>query len=736
MISLSRENAEASRVAKSQCGIKDRVKEQMGRFVIKIAFSACLMGFCSESFANDLLDVYLAAKEQDQQYQIALHQRDAAIEARPSAWAALFPQINASDQLVDQRLHVLSSEQSGAGSVNSQGSTSPGNSSTGSSSTGTSNNGTPSIAFSPTVDYYGANAYSVTLSQAIFDWSAFQTLAQSSSQVAEAEAALRSAQQSLITRCAQAYFNVLAARDTLRVDMETHDSYSEQLEQGKAKYQAGLVDVTDVRNAQASVDSSSASIIADRIALNAAVRALSVITGAPISRIADLRGNIPLEPPAPAVADTWAAAAAQNNPDLLTAYYAAEVAKKQISINRSKYLPTLNLAGSVGRSTSNSEFGDDAITDSIGLTVNWNIFAGGIVASGVRSANALFQQAQSQLELQRRTVGENTRNAFQQVVDGIDAIKANRLAVISNQASLIATKAGLKVGTRTETDVIVASQSLSAAEKAYAQGRYNYLVSVLALKQNAGYLADRDIVSVDSLFLPETTPALEPGIAQPIPGIFSEAEEPSSQAATRLDDSNADMMENRALPLAPAEIPPAENSENLQRSLSIVSSSPTSVEVKPVGRIGSTEPASCSATTVAWTVNGNRCSGEATEASNGKFLTIRNSSIGMTGQANVTCVNGAFSEIKQASCEALITRSVVSDTSAKSIPGKCPAFTLHGTFSNGESVIDGRPCIANFPPEAEGVIEQLTCTSPGIAPRTNLSSCQAGGIQGPVTYQK
>lgn len=430
--------------------------------------------------ANGLLDAYHLAQQQDQTFQAALHQRDASIEARPQAWSVLLPQVTGQGTEQRDRLHVL---QSGGSQINTTGST-------------------------PTqdVEWYSSRNYSLNLTQVIFDWSAFQTVAQSDKQVAEAEATYRSAEQSLITRTAAAYFAVLSAQDTLRADLDAQTSFKQQLEQAQKKFDVGLAAITDVRNAQASYDTATALVITDRTAMDNAKRALGLIVGQPVDAIANLQPDIPLVPPVPAVPADWSKAASQDNPDLMSAFYAAEVARKQVSIYRGKYLPTVGATGALNRSDSHSKFGSDSLDDSVALTLTWNIFQGGLVTSQVRQAAASYQQSQALYELQRRTVDQNTRNDFEGVVSGIAGVKANKQAVISNQTSLDATLVGLKVGTRTEIDVLNARQLLAAAQKSYYQSRYTYLNSFLALKQDAGRLGENDLAEIDRLVADTVTP--------------------------------------------------------------------------------------------------------------------------------------------------------------------------------------------------------------------------------------
>ena len=87
------------------------------------------------------------------------------------------------------------------------------------------------------------------------------------------------------------------------------------------------------------------------------------------------------------------------------------------------------------------------------------------------------------------------------MISGIASVQANKQAVLSNQPSLEASQVGLKVGTRTEVDVLTAQQALAAAQRSYYQSRYDYLRSVLSLKQQAGRLAEADLIDIDNLLV-------------------------------------------------------------------------------------------------------------------------------------------------------------------------------------------------------------------------------------------
>lgn len=420
--------------------------------------------------ANSLLEIYRQALTRDTTLAAAAHARDAAIEVRPQAWSALLPQINASAQIQRQSQNYLS---------------------------------TTSAFLRAGQTFYSTNkSWTVSLTQTLFSFQSFRQLQESAIQVAQADNTYRNAQQSLIFRVAQAYFNVLSAQDTVRADQAARDAFASQLKQAQKQYQVGLTAITDVQTAQASYDSSVATLIKDRQALANQRQALAVITGVYRAQIAPLAGDIPLITPDPDNADQWVAAAERDNLDLRNAELQYEIARRDVGVQRARYYPTLNLESSVGENATGGQSGADVRNYAFGVVLNVPIFTGGLTQSQVRQAKATAAEYQQDYVGQRRTVEQKTRDAFEGVISGIAGVKAFKQAVESNRTALKAAEVGLQVGTRNVVDVITAQQNLYTALKNYYQSRYDYLQSVLTLKQQAGRLSEQDLAAIDALLSP------------------------------------------------------------------------------------------------------------------------------------------------------------------------------------------------------------------------------------------
>lgn len=183
----------------------------------------------------------------------------------------------------------------------------------------------------------------------------------------------------------------------------------------------------------------------------------------------------------------------------------------------------MSLSATYTESLNSSERNADSTRSGIGLSVSLPIYAGGLIASQVRQASALGLQSKASEESTQRTVERQTRDAFQGVISGIASVRATQAAMRSAQLALESSQLGLKVGTRTEVDVLTALRNLYSAQRSYSQSRYDYLLSVLNLKRQAGRLAADDLADIDALLVPASA---EPGSAALTPV-------PASAPATR-----------------------------------------------------------------------------------------------------------------------------------------------------------------------------------------------------------
>jgi outer membrane protein len=423
--------------------------------------------------ANELQRLYLLAVAHDATLQAADFERAADVEARPQALAQWLPQLSADAS--------ANRERAGFGSVSAS---------------------CLLPAASELQHCYGnAQQLELSLSQTLWSYGAYSRLREADSQAAAAEAGFRSVQQNLVLRVAQAYFAILAASDQLATNLAEREAFGSLLHQAQVRAQTGVGPSSDAQQAQAFYDSTDEAVIDARNALDDANLALSEIVGAHEATIAPLRELIPLTSPDPASVEEWVRSARQDNLDVRTAELKVEGSERDIGVQRGRALPTLTLVGSSSRLAQDDVLGGNQSLDMVGVAVSWPLFQGGAVASAVRQSRALYRQAQAQFDAAQREAERQTRAAYRGVVSGIERISAAQRAVASGNAAVEASRRNVEFGTGTEFDLLNAQNNYYAARRASAQARYDYLTSLLTLKQQAGRLSARDLAMVDALLV-------------------------------------------------------------------------------------------------------------------------------------------------------------------------------------------------------------------------------------------
>ncbi len=366
-----------------------------------------------------------------------------------------------------------------------------------------------------------ARQYNISGDQTLFNWSQFATLRAQREISKAADFDLESANDDLIVRTATTYFNVLVAIESLSAAQTNEAAAKKQFDYADKRLEVGLAPITDVHEARAQYDQARANTIIARNTLEDAYQALTELTGQPVRDVRGLPEDFrPAIPANRGNIDQLVTDAMSRNPDLKAQELQVSAAESSVSSARAGHYPTLSLGGSWGKSarwgdsTGGSSNTPDATTNSIGLTLNVPIFAGGATQSYVRQALAQRDMAQDGYEQQKRALDRNTRNAYQAVVAGISEVEARRLAVVSAQSAYDASQVGLEVGTRTVLDVVQNQRTLFQAKLDYAQARYNFLLSRLQLSQAIGGLDVAEVQDVNRLLTQDAEAQLAPGSMQ------------------------------------------------------------------------------------------------------------------------------------------------------------------------------------------------------------------------------
>ena len=345
--------------------------------------------------------------------------------------------------------------------------------------------------------------YTLSLSQPLFRLGNWEQYQQGKLSVAVSEAQFGQAQQDLILRVSQAYFDVLASQDALATVQAQKTAITEQLAAAKRNFEVGTTTITDTHEAQARYDLVIAQEFAAQNDLEIKRTALQQITGKPAGALAVLRSGLKLAPPEPGALDTWVQSAEQQNYGVVGQQIALEIAQREIKKNRAGHYPTLDLVASRSR---NNQSGSQittasSVSDQNSVGVQWSIplFAGFAVDSRVREAIALEDKTRSDLENARRVAAQGARQAFLGVNAGLAQVRALEAAEISSTSALDSNRLGYQVGVRINIDVLNAQQQLYTTRRDLSKARYDTIMNGLRLKSAAGTLKEEDLVQVNAL---------------------------------------------------------------------------------------------------------------------------------------------------------------------------------------------------------------------------------------------
>lgn len=348
---------------------------------------------------------------------------------------------------------------------------------------------------------FNSHGYTLSVTQPIYRRANSVQSDQADIAIVGAEARYTIAEQDLIVRVAERYFDFLARQDDVSFSQAEKKANSQQLEQVQLRFDLGLATITDLTESQAGYDLANAELIAAENALANSRERLRETAGLYVDFLSPLMDDTPLVVPEPVDSQKWADTALAQNPSLMAARTAKENAQQNIALEKSGHHPSLDLVGEKNYSSqSDTNFGGSSKShqDSIGLRFTLPIYAGGGVSSRVREAGHRLDEAMQNEELERRTVVRQSREAFNGVMSGISRVKALKQALISSEKALYSTEAGYEVGTRTTVDVLNSRRDLYRAKRDYAGSRYDYILSSLRLKQAAGILSPNDLAEINT----------------------------------------------------------------------------------------------------------------------------------------------------------------------------------------------------------------------------------------------
>jgi len=460
--------------------------------ILSLAVMIAFLFQVPSSRSEDLMDIYSLALQGDPTFQSESFMHDASAESYKQARAELMPHVSA-DYYYKRTYQKLYE--------------------------------TDIAVYGVDKTDYPSKGYGLTLTQPVFEYASIMGLKQAKDEVKGSDFELAAAGQDLILRVAEAYIEVLKAKDGYEFARAEEDALTLHFKLAKERYSNGLAPITDFHDAKASLASMSAQKTVAETALDDALEGLAAIAGKKVQEIKGLkktkatgtagdsrsaanlveqsgltRLEMPMIKPDPDSADKWEDAAEKQNLQVKVMDQKLLVAEKEVKRQNGGHYPTLNLVGKYNRDNEGgSLYGGDSDlgTKEVLLQLNVPIFQGGAVSSRVREAKKLEEAAKQNLVKEVRLAKREARAAFLGVKSAISNSDALMQSMISFQIALESKKEGFKSGLFPSLSVVDAERDLYSAKKEYSRSNYEYMLNSLRLKKAVGTLTREDLAGIN-----------------------------------------------------------------------------------------------------------------------------------------------------------------------------------------------------------------------------------------------
>ena len=334
-----------------------------------------------------------------------------------------------------------------------------------------------------------ANA-SVTLSQPIFNATAFPLLGQARQNLEAQKSQSVDDKRILAFDAARAFIAVLQADAVLRAAQQKLDASRANLGDTRARADAQLSSTNDVTRSEIEVATSERELELDKGALRLTYYQLSFTLNAAVSTtLAPPTALLARARVAPPAADALVRSAVARRPDLVAKKHLAFAAHDFAQEPLLRLIPTVNASGTFTLTSNlptvmgvqarpNDEF--------LGLTLGWQIFDAGVRYADKRSRDASANIADLNADVLLRTIDTQVRTAHVTLEASQAALAAAERSMKAAEKSSAETLILYRQGLAKAIELVDSAEQKFLAEVSFATAEFSVALAYLALRQAAG----------------------------------------------------------------------------------------------------------------------------------------------------------------------------------------------------------------------------------------------------------
>lgn len=350
--------------------------------------------------------------------------------------------------------------------------------------------------------HYKGTRYYVSLNQTLFDFAKYWDWRRASKIEDQYQAESTEAYNTLILDVVDRYFSTLEADDQLSYVHTEKLATEKQLQQIQKQFSKQLTKITDVYEVEARLDQLVADEIQAESQLVTAQQSLRELTGETITTLTKLSPRIeylPLE----GDLQQWLDMAQSQNPLLFSKHLAIEAAENNVAVQKSKYLPVVDLQLNFYDTDTGYQSTRTAPiqTQVAAINVNVPIFNGGTTTHQLNEANHRLEMSKSENEATLRNLLKETSDSFLTTNASARHIKAAVKAVDSAVKSRESMERGLQYGVVTVSDLLKAQQGEFLALRDLSKAKYAYIKNRVRFLKALGSVNEQNVLEVNDWLL-------------------------------------------------------------------------------------------------------------------------------------------------------------------------------------------------------------------------------------------
>lgn len=323
----------------------------------------------------------------------------------------------------------------------------------------------------------------VTLQQMLYDFGVTQN--QATIQRLDYEgykASLTGVINDIIYQTKDAYYNLLLAKENLRVAEDTVHKYELFYNQAKAFYKIGMNPKVDVTIAESNLSNSKLQLIQAENAVNLAIAKLNNVMGVPFIdkyNVQERLNFVPVDITLNKAVDI----AREARPELKLAEIKVESAKQTVKLVKKSYFPTISIEGQYQRGgrTWNNNYGYN-----LGGYLNFPTINGMLIRNEIKEAKYLYDKELANAQNTQNSIYLEIQNAYLTLNEKKSQIPVSILQVKQAKENYELSYGRYRVGEASPIELREAQVTYQQAQLSYYNTLYAYNSAKAALEKAIG----------------------------------------------------------------------------------------------------------------------------------------------------------------------------------------------------------------------------------------------------------